>query len=97
MSKYKIYHKIIKPISYSEFPSVRLVKFKRSKWKKLKSKFLKKQSSLRRLFYKVRFLKRKKYIKKSKSFGVKKNAHLKSGLLSFYKKFNSFEKVKKAY
>ena len=49
------------------------------------------------MFYKVRFLKRKKYIKKSKSFGVKKNAHLKSGLLSFYKKFNSFEKVKKAY
>ena len=97
MSKYKIYHKIIKPISYSEFPSVRLVKFKRSKWKRLKSKILKKKSSLRRLFYKVRFLKRKKYIKKAKNFKLKKIKRFRSGMLSFYKKFNSFEKVKKAY
>ena len=105
MSKYKIYYKINTPISYSEFPS-RLLKFKRSKWKRIKSgffKLLKHFKKLRRFQryrhrYKNRF-KNKKIYKKCRN---KNHINFKSRrsvkiLLNLRVRSKFYQKVKNAY
>jgi ribosomal protein S4 len=98
MQKYKIYNKIDNLISYSEFPSIRLLKFKRSKWKSLKLKFLKRESFLEKeKMRKTRFSKRKKYIRKTYINKFKKNKCFFKNVISLKRRFNFYEKVKKAY
>ena len=61
MQKYKIYNKIKTPISFSEFPTVRLLKFKRSKWGKLK-----KRISRQKAFFRRKFSRQRAFFKKNK-------------------------------
>jgi ribosomal protein S4 len=96
MLKYKIYNRVFKPLSYSEFPYNRLLKFKRSKWIRLKSKIKKQLRFLKRWY--SRSLKRKKFAKLFKKFKKVKNKNLNFSILTGVgKSIKFYEKVKKAY
>lgn len=82
INKYKIYSKINSIFVFSEFPSVRILKFKRSKWKIWKSRFLKKNIHLS----KKKIYKNRKFIKTS---------FINSSI--FKQKFSFLVKVKKTY
>ena len=103
MQKYKIYNKIRKPISYSQFPFKRLLNFKRSKWKKLQKTILKRIR---------KFLKRKKFFLNKKKRAIYKSRKYYSNYaknkktnrfvflrnaISLKKRFSFYEKVKQAY
>ena len=82
INKYKIYSKINSIFAFSEFPSFRILKFKRSKWKNLKLAFLKKKAHIS----KKKNYKNKRFIKTS---------FVNSSI--FKQRFSFFTKLKKTY
>ena len=81
INKYKIYSKINSIFAFSEFPSIRILKFKRSKWKAWKILFLKKLQIINK--------------KSFQSKRVIKSSFINSSI--FKQRFSVFTKLKKTY
>ena len=103
MPKYKIYHRLGRPIALNEYPFSRLLNFKRSKWLSLKKKIIKQHTVLERVLNKNKKFKKFSKTKRSSVFQQKrfkkpKNKKKNSGSLFCTRRRLMYpEKVKKAF
>lgn len=94
INKYKVYSKINSVFSFSEFPSVRILKFKRSKWRNWKLRFLKKESFVFRNISLFRKKTKKKVYRRRKP--IRKILPFVNGSI-FKQRFGFLPKVKNSY